>query len=89
MPTLVESGLVDYDAEFVLGLMAPAGTPKNIVDLLSSETAKALADQDTKDRLDALGLQPIGSGPAEFATKLKDVSASWAKVVQGAGIKID
>jgi tripartite-type tricarboxylate transporter receptor subunit TctC len=89
VPTLAESGLVDYDAEFVLGLMAPAGTPKSIVDLLSRETAKALADQDTKDRLDAQGLQPVGSGPAEFAAKLKDVSASWAKVVQGAGIKTD
>ena len=89
VPTLAESGLVGYEAEFILGLMAPAGTPKPIVDLLSSATAQALASQDVKDRFDALGLQPVGGGPTEFAGKLKETSASWAKVVQGAGIKID
>jgi tripartite-type tricarboxylate transporter receptor subunit TctC len=89
VPTVAESGLVGYDAEFILGLMVPVGTPKGIVDLLSNETAQALASQDIKDRLDALGLQPIGGGPAQFAAKLRETTASWAKVVQGAGIKID
>ena len=89
VPTLAESGLIGYDAEFILGLMAPAGTPKSIVDLLSSETSKALADREITERFAAMGLQPIGSAPAEFAVKLKEVSGSWAKVVKDAGIKTD
>jgi tripartite-type tricarboxylate transporter receptor subunit TctC len=89
VPTLAESGLAGYDAEFILGLMAPTGTPKEIVDRLSTETAKALADQTVRERLDALGLQPVGVGPAQFAAKLKETSASWAKVVQEAGVKIN
>jgi tripartite-type tricarboxylate transporter receptor subunit TctC len=89
VPTIAESGLVGYDAEFILGLMAPAGTPKTMVDFLGSEIAKGLKSQDVKDRLDALGLQPIGGGPAEFAAKLKETTASWAKVVRRAGIKVD
>ena len=89
IPTLAESGLVGYDAEFILGFMAPAGTPKNTVDLLSGAITEALTSQDVKDRFDALGLRPIGSGPTEFAAKLKETSAAWAKVVNGAGIKID
>lgn len=89
VPTLRESGLKDHDAEFILGVMAPAGTPKSIVDLLSSQIAKALTGQEMKDRFDALGLQPIGSGPAEFAAKLHEISAGWARVVDGASIKTD
>ena len=89
VPTLAKSGLIGYDAEFILGLMAPAGTPKSIVDLVSSETSKALADREIRDRFAAMGLQPIGSAPAEFAVKLKEVSGGWAKVVKDAGIKTD
>jgi tripartite-type tricarboxylate transporter receptor subunit TctC len=87
VPTMAESGVAGHDAEFILGMMAPAGTPSRIVDRLSAEIAKALADKDIKDRFDGIGLQPIGSTPAQFKAKLQEVSESWAKVVSGAGIK--
>jgi tripartite-type tricarboxylate transporter receptor subunit TctC len=89
VPTMTESGLVDHDAEFVVGVMAPVGTPKAVIELLNREIAKALAAKEIKDRFDAMGLQPIGSTPAEFAAKLEAVSESWVKVVRGAGIKIN
>jgi tripartite-type tricarboxylate transporter receptor subunit TctC len=89
VPTISEAGLANHDAEFFMGVMAPAGTPNPIVELLSGEIAKALADKEVKDRFDALGLEPIGSTPAEFAAKLREASQSWAKVVLDVGIKVD
>jgi tripartite-type tricarboxylate transporter receptor subunit TctC len=87
VPTMAESGLTDHDAEFIVGLVAPAGTPNAIVERLSSAIARAVTDKDVKDRFNALGLQPAGSTPAQFQAKLREVSDSWAKVVSGAGIK--
>jgi tripartite-type tricarboxylate transporter receptor subunit TctC len=84
---MTEGGLPGHDAEFILGVMAPRGTPEPLVDVLRKEIAKALADEGIKDRLEALGLQPIGSTPSEFAAKLQATSASWSRVVDGAGLK--
>jgi tripartite-type tricarboxylate transporter receptor subunit TctC len=89
VPTMTEAGYPDHDAEFILGVMAHAKTPKPIIELLNTELAKVLADGDLKDRIAALGLQPIGSAPVEFATKLREVSETWAKVVRSASIKVD
>jgi tripartite-type tricarboxylate transporter receptor subunit TctC len=87
VPTMAESNLPEHDAEFILGVMAPAGTPGAIVDALSKEITRALADQEIKGRFEALGLQPIGSTPSEFGAKLHATSSSWSKVIHGAGIK--
>jgi len=87
VPTMAEAGLPEHDAEFILGMMAPRGTPGPVVDVLSNEIVKALADKEIRDRFEALGLQPIGSTPGEFAAKLHATSTSWSRVVQGAGIK--
>jgi tripartite-type tricarboxylate transporter receptor subunit TctC len=89
VPTMTEAGLANHDAEFFVGVMAPAGTPNPIIELLTHEIAKALADKEIKIRFDALGLQPIGSTPTEFAAKLRDASQNWAKVVVDVGIKVD
>jgi tripartite-type tricarboxylate transporter receptor subunit TctC len=87
VPTIAEAGLENHDAEFIVGVMAPVGTPRRVIDLLSQEIARALADKEIRDRFDALGLRPIGSTPAEFSAKLQETSDSWSKVVLGAGIK--
>jgi tripartite-type tricarboxylate transporter receptor subunit TctC len=87
VPTIAEAGFADHEAEFFVGVMAPAGTPQRRVDRLSQEIAKALADTEIRERFDALGLRPIGSTPAEFSVKLQEASHSWSKVVRDAQIK--
>ena len=71
------------------GMMAPAGTPKAIVQLLQRETAKALKAPDVNERLRAAGLEPVGNTPEEHAAQLRADLARWAKVAKTAKIKID
>ena len=86
VPTMNEAGFADHEAEFVAGVVAPAGTPAAIVNLLSAEIAKAVAEEAIKKKFEAFGIQPIGGRPEQLATKMKQVSAGWAKVVQAAKI---
>ncbi len=71
------------------GMMAPAGTPKAIVQLLQRETAKALKAPDVNERLRAAGLEPVGNTPEEHAAQLRGDLERWAKVAKTAKIKID
>jgi len=71
------------------GMMAPAGTPKAIVQLLQRETAKALKAPDVNERLRAAGLDPVGNTPEEHAAQLRADLERWAKVAKTAKIKID
>jgi tripartite-type tricarboxylate transporter receptor subunit TctC len=87
VPTMTEAGYPDHDAEFIMGVLAPAKTPSSIVDRLNAEIVKVLAQQDVKQGIEALGLQPIGNTPSEFATKLERTTQTWSKVVSAAGIK--
>jgi tripartite-type tricarboxylate transporter receptor subunit TctC len=87
VPTMAQAGFPDIDVEFWIGIFAPASTPKDIVAALKREVDRAVALADVRQRLDALGFEPAGSGFADSAAKLKSESAKWAKVVQAAGIK--
>ena len=87
LPTIAESGVPGYDAIQWFGLLAPAGTPKEIVDRLQSETAKILDTQAMKDRLALEGAEPIGNTPAEFSALIKDEMAKWSQVAKAANIK--
>jgi len=71
------------------GMMAPAGTPKAIVQLLQRETAKALKLPDVSEKLREFGLDPVGNTPEEHAAQLRADLARWAKVAKAAKIKID
>ena len=71
------------------GMMAPAGTPKAIVQLLQRETAKALKAPEVNERLRAAGLDPVGNTPEEHAAQLRADLERWAKVAKTAKIKID
>jgi tripartite-type tricarboxylate transporter receptor subunit TctC len=71
------------------GMMAPAGTPKEIVYLLQRETAKALKLPDVAERLRQFGLDPVGSTPEEHAAQLRSDLERWAKVAKVAKVKID
>ena len=89
LPTMAESGLPDYDVSAWYGLLAPAGTPRTIVDKVNREVGKALQAADIRQRLAAEGSEPVGSSPEEFQAFLKAETTKWAKAVKSAGAKVD
>jgi len=88
VPTLVEAGLPDLQADVFVGLLLPAGAPRPIVELLHREVTKALALPDVRARLAALGFDPIGTTPDEFAAWIKVEVAKWARVIREANIRM-
>jgi tripartite-type tricarboxylate transporter receptor subunit TctC len=88
LPTMAESGFPGFEAVPWFGLMAPAGTPPAIIDKLHRETVRVLALPDVRRRLEELGLDVIGSSPAELAAVIKSETPHWAKVIREAGIKL-
>ena len=87
IPTVAEQGLPGFEALSWYALMAPAGTPKAIVDRIAAECARALRAPDMRERLVALGADPVGNSPAELAEMLKRESARWGELVRKAGIR--
>jgi len=85
LPTIAESGVKGYDAATWYGLLAPAGTPRAIVDRLHGDTVKILAGP-TRQRLEAQGFEPDGGTPAAFAAYIQSEIVKWAKVIKDAGI---
>jgi tripartite-type tricarboxylate transporter receptor subunit TctC len=88
VPTLTESG-IPHEATIWLGVMAPAGTPQPIVDLLNSEINKVLVRPEVKAAWDKLGSVPIAMKPGEFGAFVQSEIERWAKVIKANGIKID
>jgi tripartite-type tricarboxylate transporter receptor subunit TctC len=88
LPTMAESGYPGFEAVPWFGLLAPAGTPKEIVDKIYTETARTLAMPEIRKKFDELGLEPIGNNPVEFAAVIKKETPEWAKVIKDAGIKL-
>jgi tripartite-type tricarboxylate transporter receptor subunit TctC len=86
VPTLDELGIKDQEAETMQGVLAPAGTPKEIVNLLQREIAAILAMPDVRDKVLALGFEPSGITPAEFGAYIKAEIAKWRKVIETAKI---
>ena len=89
LATMAESGFPGFEAVPWFGLLAPAGTPKEILDKLHGETVKTLAMPEVRKKFDELGLEPVGNMPAEFAALTKKETLEWAKVIKEAGIKAD
>jgi len=87
VPTLAEAGAADQESEIILGLLVPAGIAAAIIDRLHHEIARIVAMPDLRERLAALGFEPIASTPAEFAERIKQEIEKWAKVIHAAGIK--
>ncbi len=86
LPTVAEAALPGYSVTSWYGLLAPAGTPQDIVSRLNSETMRAMRAPEMKDRLAAEGADPMPSTPAELASLIKTEIAKWAGVVKQAGI---
>ena len=89
VPTYAEQGIKDQEADTITGIVAPAGTPKEIVDLLYREIAKAVAQPDAKERLMALGFKPVANKPDEFSARIKLEMEKWGKVVRDAKLRIE
>jgi tripartite-type tricarboxylate transporter receptor subunit TctC len=89
VPTFAEQGVKGQDADTITGLVAPAGTPKEIVDLLYREIAKAVAEPDVKANLINLGFTAIADTPDEFGVRIKAEIEKWGKVVHDAKLRIE
>ncbi|MBL8524863.1 MAG: tripartite tricarboxylate transporter substrate binding protein [Betaproteobacteria bacterium] len=89
VPTMDEEGLKGFDATSWFGLLAPAGTPKDIVAKLNKASVAAIATAEMKERLAANGADPVGNSPAEFATFIKAENEKWAKIVKASGARVD
>ena len=86
VPTFTQAGLPGFDVELWYGLLAHGGTPKNIVDRLSSEIAKILAMPDFREKVAAQGLEVFVSTPEQYGALLRGESEKFARVVKAAGI---
>ncbi len=86
VPTLSEAGLKDFQAGSWYGLMAPAGTPREIITRLHVELVKALKQPDLQQRITDLGADVVGNTPEEFSAQILREREVWAKVVKQAGI---
>ena len=88
-PTFDEQGVAGFEAVSWVGIMAPAKTPRAIVDRLQRDLAAILKDQDTRDRFTTLGIEPVGNTPEQFAEQIKADLARWGKVVEQAKIRAE
>jgi tripartite-type tricarboxylate transporter receptor subunit TctC len=88
VPTMAEATGTPLEADIVTGLMAPAGTPPEIVDVLNRAVAAIVAPPDFRERLNALGFDPVAGTPAEFSDWLKLEIAKWGKVIRDANIGV-
>jgi tripartite-type tricarboxylate transporter receptor subunit TctC len=87
VPTMREVGFPDQEATLLQGILLPAGAPKSMVDWWHHELAKIIALPDVKERLAAIGVDPVVNSPEEFAAQIRTEISRWAKVIQDAGIK--
>ena len=89
LPTVTESTYNGFEAVSWYALMAPAGTPKDVISRLSTECARAVQLPDIRERLSALGAEAVGSSPDQLVATMRTESPRWAKVIKVAGIRAD
>lgn len=87
VPTMIESGVAGFEVTQWSGLIAPAGTPRRIVERLNADIAKALQAPEVVKRLQADGTEPVGSTPKAFAAFLKAENVKWSKIAAQAGVR--
>jgi tripartite-type tricarboxylate transporter receptor subunit TctC len=87
VPTLAEAGAPGQESDIILGVLVPAGTPRGVIDRLHREIVRIAALPDVRERLSALGFEPIASTPEEFADRIRWEIDKWAKVIRAANIK--
>jgi tripartite-type tricarboxylate transporter receptor subunit TctC len=89
VPTMAESGIKDMDVINITGVLAPAGTPPEIVARLNAALLKVLVRPEVKERFATLGVSPLGGTPEEFSAFIREDFAKWTKVIKDANIKAE
>jgi tripartite-type tricarboxylate transporter receptor subunit TctC len=89
VPTIAEAGVPGFEGGGFLGLVAPAGTPPAVIEVLNGAAVKALAAPEVRERLIALASPPVGDRPEEFARFLREQVEKWARVIRAGNIKVD
>jgi tripartite-type tricarboxylate transporter receptor subunit TctC len=89
LPTIAESGLPRFDINTWFGIFVPAGTPRAVVERLHAEFTRALAAPDVRERMIALGAEPAGNKPEEFAAYIRAEADKYARVIRASGAKAD
>jgi tripartite-type tricarboxylate transporter receptor subunit TctC len=89
VPTLAEAGGPPLQSSTWVMFLAPAAVPRDIVNRMAAETAKAVASADIQKKFEALGIEPVGNSPEQAAKFLDDEIAKWAKVISTAGVKAE
>jgi tripartite-type tricarboxylate transporter receptor subunit TctC len=87
VPTMDEQGFPGFDVTTWWGMFAPAGTPAAVVARLNRETVKIMARPEIREKLAAIGLEPLGGTPAEFAKVIKAEAPYWERLIKEAGVK--
>jgi tripartite-type tricarboxylate transporter receptor subunit TctC len=87
LPTMMEAGVANYESATWYGIVAPAGTPADIINRLNGEITSILKGQEMNDRLTKEGADPVGNTPAEFARHIQTEIEKWRKVIRAAGIE--
>ncbi len=89
LPTVAESGLPGFDAVLTYGLLAPAGTPRPIIERLNKELRAALASNEVKQRLIADGAEPMPTSPEEHAAVIDREETKWSALIKSIGVKAE
>ncbi|HTN26704.1 MAG TPA: tripartite tricarboxylate transporter substrate-binding protein, partial [Burkholderiales bacterium] len=89
LPTLAESGLPGFEAWAWQGLVAPAGTPPEVVAKLGAEYARAIGDPGIRQKIVDAGVDPLQSSPREFTDYIRSEQEKWAKVVKDGNITVE
>ena len=89
VPTFIEQGFAGFTGSTWAGMIAPAGTPPDIVKRMSEEVARIIKSDETRAKLDAMGTFPVGSTPQEFDAFIAAETKKWATVIKTAGVKVD
>ncbi|APW38318.1 MFS transporter [Rhodoferax koreense] len=89
VPTLAEAGLKDFDQGTWFGVLAPAGTPKEVVTRLNTEMVKIIQSPEFRKRMEDIGAEPVGNSPEQMASQIHDDTAKYARLVKEAKVAID
>jgi len=89
VPTIAESGFPGFEMSTWIGLLAPAGTPKDVIGKLHQEVVRILHLSDVRERFDGLGIEPVGDTPEQFAQYIKSELVKYAKVVKQSGARAE
>ena len=89
VPTVMESGLPGFEINAWLGLMAPARTPRPVIDKLHVEVVKVLRSKEVTERFTVQGMDIVAAGPQEFAARIASDTRMWARIIKESGAKVD